>query len=74
MVSIGTEGRKHAVTASRPTRLARPANAIADIAIIEALHDNSVKLVFAEGVDDGVAQLTLPGLGQVPITAVRKVG
>ncbi|OBI57511.1 NAD-glutamate dehydrogenase [Mycolicibacterium fortuitum] len=35
-----------------------PVNAIADIAIIEALHDNSVKLVFAEGVDDGVAQLT----------------
>lgn len=35
-----------------------PADAIADIAIIEALQDNSVKLVFREGQDDGLAQLT----------------
>ncbi|MED5813186.1 NAD-glutamate dehydrogenase [Mycolicibacterium sp. 050232] len=35
-----------------------PADAIADIAIIEGLQDNSVKLVFDEGGDDGLAQLT----------------
>ncbi|ORV29219.1 NAD-glutamate dehydrogenase [Mycolicibacterium conceptionense] len=35
-----------------------PADAIADIAIIEALQDNSVKLVFDEGGADGAAQLT----------------
>lgn len=36
-----------------------PAAAIADIAIIEGLQDNSVKLVFAEGAGgDGIAQLT----------------
>ncbi|OFB40954.1 NAD-glutamate dehydrogenase [Mycolicibacterium sp. (ex Dasyatis americana)] len=35
-----------------------PADAIADIAIIEGLQDNSVKLVFDEGGEDGPAQLT----------------
>ncbi|MGV0815150.1 NAD-glutamate dehydrogenase [Mycolicibacterium boenickei] len=35
-----------------------PADAIADIAIIEGLQDNSVKLVFAEAEDDRIAQLT----------------
>ncbi|MGV0806688.1 NAD-glutamate dehydrogenase [Mycolicibacterium setense] len=35
-----------------------PADAIADIAIIEGLQDNSVKLVFTEGGDDGLGQLT----------------
>ncbi|MGV0745853.1 NAD-glutamate dehydrogenase [Mycolicibacterium sp. XJ870] len=35
-----------------------PANAIADVAIIEALQDNSVKLVFTEGGEDRIAQLT----------------
>jgi glutamate dehydrogenase len=35
-----------------------PADAIADIAIIDELHDDSVKLVFSEGGDDGIAQLT----------------
>nr|WP_280831904.1 NAD-glutamate dehydrogenase [Mycolicibacterium frederiksbergense] len=35
-----------------------PADAITDIAIIEGLQDNSVKLVFTEGGDDGIAQLT----------------
>ncbi|MUL83545.1 NAD-glutamate dehydrogenase [Mycobacterium sp. CBMA247] len=35
-----------------------PADAIADIEIIEGLQDNSVKLVFTEGGDDGLGQLT----------------
>lgn len=35
-----------------------PADAIADIAIIEGLQDNSVKLVFTEGGDEGLGQLT----------------
>ncbi|MBV8928312.1 MAG: NAD-glutamate dehydrogenase, partial [Mycobacteriaceae bacterium] len=35
-----------------------PLDAIGDIAIIEALADNSVKLVLSEGGDDRVAQLT----------------
>jgi glutamate dehydrogenase len=35
-----------------------PEDAIADIAVIEALHKDSVKLVFAEGGEDHIAQLT----------------
>jgi glutamate dehydrogenase len=35
-----------------------PLDAIDDIAIIGELHDDSVKLVFSEGGDDGIAQLT----------------
>ncbi|WP_242639151.1 NAD-glutamate dehydrogenase [Mycolicibacterium sp. S2-37] len=35
-----------------------PQDAIADISIVEALQDDSVKLVFAEGGDDRVGQLT----------------
>jgi glutamate dehydrogenase len=35
-----------------------PLDAINDIAIIEELQDDSVKLIFSEGGDDGIAQLT----------------
>lgn len=35
-----------------------PQDAITDISIVEALHDDSVKLVFTEGGDDRIGQLT----------------
>ena len=59
----GRSTRPRPSTTRRPSprstsRPSRPHDAIDDIAIIEELQDDSVKLVFAEGGDDGTAQLT----------------
>ncbi len=58
--SIGQEQAEHYAEAFPEVykQAVSPEDAIADIAVIEALQEDSVKLVFAEGGEDRIAQLT----------------